>query len=162
MSRRTELALALLRVPVGCLFMLHGHQKLFGAGLERVTEQFGAWGVPMPLLFAPLVSVLELVGALLVLGLGTQPVALLLALSMALALALVHLGGQGLSGALPRLILPKVEAPALLLTSCLALALGGPGWPSLDAAWKAGPKTGPGPARAAEPEELAPLRRKRR
>lgn len=126
MSRHPLLALALLRVVIGLVFALHGVQAIFLKGLAPLTQQFTGWQVPLPLLTAPLVSTLELAGGvLLVLGLGTRPIALALAAVMAGAVHFAH-WNKGFFGA------NGAEVPVLLLTGVLALALGGPGQPSFD------------------------------
>lgn len=126
MNRQPEVALALVRVVVGVVFAAHGADKIFGTGLEAVTAQFGRWGVPLPLLTAPLVAVLELAGGvLLALGLGARPVAAALAAQMLAAIWFVHREGGFFA---PR----GVELPLLLLVGCVAVALGGPGRPAVE------------------------------
>ncbi|WP_102127437.1 DoxX family protein [Deinococcus planocerae] len=125
MNRQPEVALALVRAGVGVVFAWHGADKIFGTGLEAVTAQFGGWGVPLPLLTAPLVAVLELAGGvLIVLGLGARPIAAALGAQMLAAIWFVHREGGFFA---PR----GVELPLLLLVGCAAVALGGPGWLSL-------------------------------
>jgi putative oxidoreductase len=88
MHRYHPLALALLRIGAGLLFMQHGAQKLFG-WLGGFGGQPGASAE----LFTQmgLVGVLEFFGGLLVVvGLLTQPVALLLALEMLVAYFMAH------------------------------------------------------------------------
>ncbi|WP_216317594.1 DoxX family protein [Deinococcus aestuarii] len=133
MNRQPEVALALVRVVVGVVFAAHGTDKIFGSGLEAVTANFGAWRVPLPLLTAPLVAVLELAGGvLIVLGLGARPIAAALAAEMLAAIWFVHRGGGFFA---PR----GVELPLLLLVGCVAVALGGPGWPSFEGRGKSAP-----------------------
>lgn len=124
MQRKPEVALALVRVAVGAVFAWHGFHKVFELGLDSVTAAYAAAGVPLPLLFAPLVAVLELVGGpLLVLGLGARGLAGALALTTAgVALAPLATG---------RPDLPALEVPLLLLAGGLAVAVGGPGSPAL-------------------------------
>ncbi len=124
MRPQPESALALVRVTVGAVFAWHGFGKVFELGLDRLAAEYQAAGVPLPLLFAPLVAVLELVGGpLLVLGLGARGLAGALALMTALValapLTAGHLNPEGLDAAL------------LLLAGSLAVALGGSGSPAL-------------------------------
>lgn len=126
MSRHPLLALALLRLVTGAVFAAHGVQAIFLKGLGPLTRQFEAWHVPLPLLTAPLLATLELAGGVLVvLGLGTRPIATLLALAMLAAIYFAHWGRDffGVNG---------MEVPLLLLGSSLALAVGGPGQPAFD------------------------------
>ena len=124
MRPQPELALALVRVTVGAVFTWHGFSKVFEVGLGPLAAQYGGAGVPLPLLVAPLVAVLELVGGpLLVLGLGARGLAGALALMTALvALAPLSAG---------RLNTGTLDASLLLLAGSLAMALGGSGSPAL-------------------------------
>ena len=64
-TRRDEMAswgLTLLRITVGVIFIAHGGQKLFGAGLGGVTEMFAQLGLPLPAVSAYLATFTELLG----------------------------------------------------------------------------------------------------
>ncbi|MCI0351015.1 MAG: DoxX family protein [Acidobacteriales bacterium] len=75
-------ALNLLRIIVGFLFIPHGAQKLFGA--------LGGQAVPLASQFG-VAGILEFFGGLLILiGLFTRPVAFILAGEMAAAYFMVH------------------------------------------------------------------------
>jgi putative oxidoreductase len=90
--RQTAIAIALLRVLGGVVFIAHGAQKVFTMGVPAVTGMFTQMHLPMPGLTAPMIAFLELGGgALLVLGLLTRVVAFLLACDMAGAIVFVHL-----------------------------------------------------------------------
>lgn len=119
-------ALAVLRIGAGLLFMQHGAQKLFG--------MFGGVG-DTPGMTVPLVSqmglagILEFFGGLLiVLGLFTQPVALLLAGEMLVAFFQAHAprGGVPLENG--------GELPLLYMLIWITLAVFGAGALSIDAA----------------------------
>ena len=115
-SRAGAVALALTRIGTGLLFAQHGAQKLFGwfGGLggpgqaAALYSQMGAAGV------------LEFFGGLLlVLGLGTRPVAVILVGEMLYAFFTVHL---------PRGGAPMQNGGELaLLYICLFVALAGLG-----------------------------------
>ncbi|MGH7713192.1 MAG: DoxX family protein [Gemmatimonadaceae bacterium] len=91
-SKRIDAALAILRLVVGTVFIVHGAQKLFIWGLPQTVSGFTQMGVPLPNVVAPLVAVLELFGGvLLIAGLLTRLVALGLTIDMLSALFLVHL-----------------------------------------------------------------------
>ena len=127
-SSRLSLGLAILRVVVGVIFLVHGYEKLFQTGIPGVTGFFTQIGAPLPQLTAPLVSVLEFGGGLaLILGLLTPVVAALLAADMLGAILLVHLpnGFSAANGG--------YEYVLTLLGASLALALTGPGAYALDA-----------------------------
>jgi putative oxidoreductase len=87
-----NLALLILRIVVGIVFIAHGGQKLFVFGLEGVQGGFTQMGVPLPAITAPLVAILEFAGGMaLLVGALTRLVALGLAIDMLGALFLVHL-----------------------------------------------------------------------
>lgn len=124
--QRTDLALTLLRVTAGVIFLAHGYQKLGIFGLPGTTEAFTQMGVPLPALTAPLIAFLELLGgAALITGLFTRVAAAFLALDILGALLLVHLGAGFFN--------PNgIEFPLMLLVTSIALVLTGPGRYALD------------------------------
>ena len=84
--------LAVLRVVVGIVFLMHGWQKLFVMHISGVTGFFGHAGIPLPHLAAIVVSLVEFLGgAALVLGVLTRAAAVLLAIDMTVAVLKVHL-----------------------------------------------------------------------
>ena len=119
--------IALLRIVVGIVFVMHGQQKLFEMGVGGVGGFFASLGVPAPQLAAVVVSVLETVGGLaLILGVLTRLFGLLLTGDMLVALLLVHRPNGFFAGD------GGVELVLLLGTAALALALTGPGALALD------------------------------
>jgi putative oxidoreductase len=125
-STRVDLALAVLRVLVGIIFLAHGGQKLFVYGFDGVAGAFGQMGVPMASVTGPLVALVEFFGGLaLVTGLLTRVAGLGLAVVMLGAIAFVHVaagffGPQG------------IEFPLALLAATVAFAIAGAGRFSLD------------------------------
>lgn len=119
--------LAILRVVVGVVFLVHGAQKLFLMGFGGVTGMLGGLGVPAPGFFAVIVTLVELLGGLaLILGLFTRVAAALLAVDMIVAILMVHLpNGFFTSNG-------GFEFPLILLAACVALVLAGPGEAALD------------------------------
>ncbi len=118
--------LALLRLIVGIVFIMHGGQKLFVYGLAGTSEGFAGAGIPLASLAAPTVTFIELLGGLaLVLGVLTPIVAGLLAAVMVGATVLVHLEAG--------FFLPDgYEFSLTLLAAAIAIALSGPGAFAID------------------------------
>lgn len=120
------LGMTVLRVVVGIVFIAHGGQKLFVYHFAGVARNFAALGIPLPDVAAPIVTLLEFLGGLLlVLGLFTRWTALLLACDMAVALLAAHVkhGFWAPYG---------IEYPLILLAGTVALAFNGPGPAALD------------------------------
>lgn len=127
-SRIQGWGVAILRVVVGVVFLVHGVQKLFIIGVPGVANFLGNLGIPFPTLSAIVVSGVEFLGGLaLVLGLFARWAAGPLAIDMAVALFTVHLRGG--------FFVPEgFEFVLTLFASCLALVCLGSGAPSFDAA----------------------------
>jgi putative oxidoreductase len=118
-------ALSILRIIVGLLFIEHGMAKFFGFPAVPALANV------QPLSMPGIGGMIELIGgALLILGLFTQPVAFILSGEMAVAYFMVHA---------PRNFYPLINGGSLAIAYCftflyLAAAGGGP-W-SVDAAMK--------------------------
>ncbi|MBV9180143.1 MAG: DoxX family protein [Acidobacteria bacterium] len=123
---RAGCGLAVLRIVVGIVFLVHGYQKLFKIGIHGVGTMFGHIGIPFPEFFAVVVSLVELVGGiLLVLGIATRIAAALNAVDMLVAVFAVHLRhgfyNQNMG----------FEYPLVMLAATLCLTLEGGGALSL-------------------------------
>lgn len=125
---RVDLALLILRVVTGIVFLMHGWQKVFQYGFAGVSQGFGQMGVPMPGIMGPFIALLELIGGIaLIAGVLTPVFAALLACNMVGAILLVHLRAG--------FFLPEgYEFALTLLAAMLALALAGAGAYSVDGA----------------------------
>src|SRR5688572_3609314 len=123
----TDLALLILRLPVGLAFFMHGLQK-WQMGIGNVAQGFGQMGIPLPGVAAPFIGGLEVIGGIaLMLGVLTRVFGFLLFCDMFVATMLVHLknGWAGEGG---------MELTAVLGGAALALALAGAGRYSVDGA----------------------------
>jgi putative oxidoreductase len=90
-AQATNFGLFALRLALGAVFMFHGYGKLMD--IETTTRFFDMVGVPLPMVFAWVVGLVEFIGgALLILGVYVKTVALVTGFTMLLALILVHLG----------------------------------------------------------------------
>ena len=125
-----ELGLALLRVVLGVIFISHGAPSLFG-GMEGQVAFFSSLGIPLPVVVAWGVKLLEFFGGIaLLIGLLVTPVSLLLTIQMFAGIVLVHaprgwyvVGPEANGG---------VEFSVLLAASLMMLVFGGAGMASLD------------------------------
>jgi len=118
--------LTILRIVVGIVFLVHGYQKLFHMGFHGVAGFFGHAGIPLPMVSAVIVTLVEFVGGImLVAGIGVRIAAALNAVDMAVAVLFVHLkhGFNAQNGGF--------EYPLTLLAATLCLALSGGGMFSL-------------------------------
>jgi putative oxidoreductase len=125
--RQIDVALTLLRLALGSIFIAHGVQKIFVFGFAGVAGAFGHMGVPAAGLLGPFVALVEFFGGIaVVLGLLTRLASLGLASTMVVAIALVHAkaGFFNPNG---------FEFPLSLLAISLALVTTGAGRFSLDA-----------------------------
>lgn len=95
MAEMTDVALLVLRVVLGTIFLAHGSQRLFGAvgghGLKGTAASFEQIGIKPGSVTAPLAALSEFGGGLLVLvGLLTPLGALAVAGTMVVAIAKMH------------------------------------------------------------------------
>lgn len=119
--------IAFLRIVVGIVFFVHGYQKLFLMGFDGVAGFFGSLGIPLPMVAAVVVTLLELFGGLaLILGLFSRWVAIPLAAIMLVAMLTVHIpNGFSVSNG-------GYEFVLTLLAANVAFVLAGSGALSID------------------------------
>lgn len=121
-TKASPYLLSILRIVAALLFMQHGAQKLFGVLGGHPVELLSLIG---------LAGVLEFFGGLLVLiGLGTRPVAFILSGEMAFAYFMAHAPG----GVWP--ILNHGDLAILFCFVFLYLSAAGAGPWSIDRAWR--------------------------
>ena len=119
------LALLVLRLAIGVIFLTHGYPKLMksGAGMQTMFIQHG-----MPGYFVYVAGVLEVFGGgMLILGLFARAAGILLTIEMAVAIFKVHMTGGFMA-------LHNYEFPLALAVACFAIAAVGAGVISIDAA----------------------------
>jgi putative oxidoreductase len=113
--------LTVLRVVVGIVFFAHGYQKLFKIGIHGVAGMFAHSGIPLPLVAAVIVLLVEFVGGLLLIaGIATRVAAALNGIDMLVAIFAVHLR-HGFFAPM------GFEFPLTLLAACVCLVLAGGG-----------------------------------
>src|SRR6476646_9018559 len=75
--KHSAVGIALLRIVLGVIILMHGWQKFFGMGIGGVTGFFTQVGAPMPGVMAPVIATIELAGGIaLIIGLLTRLAAL--------------------------------------------------------------------------------------
>mgnify|MGYP001773866872 CR=1 FL=1 len=125
---KNDLALFILRLSIGVIFLAHGYQKLFIMKPVAVAGFLKNLGFPFSDLFGWILSLTEFIGGLaLIVGIAVRGFAILLSIVMVLAILLVKtkigLIGQGSVGA---------ELDLALLSSLIVLILKGGGIYSLE------------------------------
>lgn len=125
-----DVALLLLRLVVGVVFIFHGSQKLFGAfdgpGIEGFAEALEQMEIPSPVVMAWLTGIAEFGGGILVLiGLITRLAAIAPLIVMVVAITQVHAEAFAVDRG-------GMEFALTLATILLALILAGPGRLSID------------------------------
>jgi putative oxidoreductase len=130
MAKSTGIAscgIAALRITVGAIFLVHGWQKIYTLGFHGVAGFFGNIGIPLPLVSAVVVTLVEFLGGIaLILGFATRWASLLLAFDMLGAIFFVHWkNGFYMSHS-------GYEYALTLLAACVALALNGAGALGID------------------------------
>jgi putative oxidoreductase len=118
LSAQSTLGFALVRILMGLGLVHAGYQKTFVFGMGKVTEVFANnYGIWMPQISAPFISLLELVGgAALTLGLFTRYLGLIFAIEFVVASYTIWLTvGRGFAGA--RLELFVVAVGLMLATN---------------------------------------------
>lgn len=125
LEKLKPLALLLLRLGLGLIFIYHGYPKL--AHMHKTLQEFPQMGFPS--YFAYVAAILEFFGGwLLVLGLFTRITALLLAGEMAIAILRVHLPQGGI------LAVSNYQFPLAMAVGAFALVAVGAGIISFDRA----------------------------
>jgi putative oxidoreductase len=118
MERWNAWGVAVLRVAAGLMMATHGYAKIFGGKMDGFTQGVADMGFPVPVLFAWLAALAELVGGvLLALGIGTRINALLIGGTMVVAAFVRHAGDP----------FAKKELALLYLAIMIYFALAGGG-----------------------------------
>lgn len=137
MKKTTDVAVLVLRIAAGVIFIPHGYSKVFSeGGVSSFAGDMPSYGIPLALGY--IVPWAELVGgSFLIVGLLTRLDAFLLACTMCVAAFVVQLP-DALHEAQPGAIVPFVavrgiETPLAMFALTTAVLLIGPGRLSLDA-----------------------------
>jgi putative oxidoreductase len=120
-NKKSDIALLLLRIGVGVIFIVAGWSKL--TGIEGTIGFFDGLGIPLPGIMAWVVAIVEFFGGIMVLlGAYAKIPYLLLAIVMVVALLTTKLGGE----------FSAARLDLMLLLTTLALFLIGSGAYSVD------------------------------
>lgn len=148
MSDRTGLAIAIIRLQVGWVFLLEGILKFFLPD-ELGTGRFASIGIPAPQVMGPFVGTVEIVcGSLVIAGLFTRFAAILLLIDISVAILSTKvpmwLGHGYWHFALPKLkhygflsMLHEARTDLSMLLGLIFLLIVGAGSWSLDAHYRA-------------------------
>ncbi len=120
-SKMQSCGLTVLRIVVGVVFTMHGWQKIHVFHLQGVTGMLSHLGIPLPAVFAVILTAVEFLGGiLLITGLATRIPSVLLAIDMLVAIITVHMkhGFFAPTG---------IELPLTLLGAVICLAISGGG-----------------------------------
>lgn len=125
---RIDIALTILRIVVGVVFIAHGAQKLFVWGHPGVVGAFTNMGIPVPALTGWVVAIVEFFGGIaLVIGAASSLAAGLIAIDMLGAMVFVHLKNG--------FFLPMgAEFAFTLFGAAVTILIAGPGGWSVDEA----------------------------
>jgi len=118
----------ILRLSLSIILIRHGWPKLFGPnpGLKGFTGWLGSLGFPLPMFWALVVALLEVVGgAALALGFLTQWIALFVVIEFAVIMLTVKMKQK----------FSEKEFDLIIFTAALALVILGSGSISLDSLW---------------------------
>ncbi|HET8865985.1 MAG TPA: DoxX family protein [Gracilimonas sp.] len=130
--KNRDLALLLLRIGVGLIFVIAGWGKL--TGIEGVQQFFGNMGIPLASIMAWVVALVEFVGGLMVLvGYKVQIPGYLLSFIMLVAMFII-LGGED-SG------FNSIRLELMLLLTSLAIAFLNTGAYSVEAMLEKSPSS---------------------
>ncbi len=134
-KKSTDVALLLVRLALGIVFVMHGWQKISEMGVAGFSGVLSSLGVPFPTLNAAIVLALEFGGGLAMLaGVLARPIGVLLAFNMLVAAATVH--------ARNGFFLPAgYEFTLVLGLASLAITAAGAGAYSVDALFRRDPVT---------------------
>jgi putative oxidoreductase len=129
LARLAGLAPLAVRLIVGSIMFAHGLQKLQG-GPGNFAQGLAGMGVPLPVLMAYVVTLVEVVGGLLlIVGLLSRLSALLLTINLTVAVLLVKTGVGFLS---PQGGGVGAELDLALIAGLLVILFAGPGRLSVD------------------------------
>ena len=120
-------ALLLARVLIGVVMFAHGYQKLILNGIGRTTEGFETLSIPLAIVSASFVTVVEFVGSVMLVAGALTPVVC--------ALMLVIMSGAAIFVHIPNGIFVANggwELVGVIAAGLIAIAAAGPGRLSVD------------------------------
>ena len=123
----SDVALLLARILIGVVMFAHGYQKLIINGIGRTTQGFENLSIPLAIVSASFVTVVEFAGSVLLVAGALTPVVC--------ALMLVIMGGAAVFVHIPNGIFVSNggwELVGVIAAGLIAMAATGPGRYSVD------------------------------
>src|ERR1700694_343999 len=124
--------ITVVRVTMGVILIVASWEKFNAGGLFGFSGAIANFGLPLPQFFGPFIVCLEFLGGVLMLtGLGARWVALLFVCEFAVNVFILKIPRQPPFGGWD-----SMRIDLMMLTTAVAIVLGGPGGRGLEKLWR--------------------------